>query len=157
MARSLDIRVRQIQFKAMQETEGHAFFTPSLFPPRYKGNSYGPSLEGPETGAKGDHRVNAQSRESAVGGGRGVVCPGWGLELAQTPPKLEGGGLTENLRPTHSTLWDPMRAERMHCSSFSSLVPMPGMHQTLQKSIWTIPAPKLQVHPGSQPEKPSTG
>ena len=68
MARSLDIRVKQIQFKAKRETEGHALFTPSLFPPRYKGNSYGPSFKGPETGTKEDHRVNAQSRESAVGG-----------------------------------------------------------------------------------------
>ena len=113
MAKSLDIRVRQIQFKAKRETEGHAFLTPSLFLPRYKG---------PEAGAKEDHRVNAQSRESAVGGGGGMVCQ----VGVQTPPKSEGGGLTVNLRPTHSTLWDPMRAERVQCLSLSSLVPMPG-------------------------------
>lgn len=74
----------------------------------------------------------------------------------RTPPKSEGGGLTVNLRPTHSTLWDPMRAERVHCLSLSSLVPMPGMHQTLQKSIQTIPAPQASGAP-SQPEKPSIG
>lgn len=40
-------------------------------------------LEGPEAGAKEDHRVNAQSRESAVGGGGGMVCPGCGSDTPQ--------------------------------------------------------------------------
>ena len=88
MAKNLDIRVRQIQFKAKWETEGHAFLAPSLFPPRYEGNSYGPSLEGPVTGAKEDHRINAQSRQSAVVGGKGGSLPRLGFRVGSDIPQV---------------------------------------------------------------------
>lgn len=87
MAKNLDIRVRQIQFKAKRETEGHAFLPPSLFPPRHKGNSYGPSLEGPVTVAKEDHRINAQSRESAVAGRKGGGLPRLGFRVGSDIPQ----------------------------------------------------------------------